>query len=136
MRGTSRTEAGCDAIEAAEIEAALADPDRVGTVLDLVGDVSVVVWPLGSADGAAEAVATLHGSRLERLLEGLVDTPVRGFVYDASGSAPVAVLEEGAGIVRAAHERWRIPVAVVAPPASATWEGAMAAAVRDVISRP
>ena len=34
----------------AELHRAGADPDRPGTVLDLVGDVAVVVWLLGSAD--------------------------------------------------------------------------------------
>ena len=51
MRGTSRREEGLAAIEAAGIEPALADPDRVGTVLELVGDVAVVFHLLGSADG-------------------------------------------------------------------------------------
>jgi hypothetical protein len=43
----------------------------------------------------------------------LVDTPVRGFVYEATGTAPPEALEHGAASVRAAGERWRIPVAVV-----------------------
>ncbi len=45
MRGTSRGEHGLAAIEAAGIEPALADPDRVGTVLEVVGDVAVVFHP-------------------------------------------------------------------------------------------
>ncbi len=51
VRGTSRGEEGLAAIEAAGIEAALADPDRPGTLLELVGDVTVVHWLLGSAGG-------------------------------------------------------------------------------------
>ena len=86
VRGTSRTEAGLAEIAAAGIEPALADPERPGTVLDLVGDVAVVAWLLGSAAGEAEAVAAVHGPRLERLLERLVDTPVRGFLYEAAGT--------------------------------------------------
>ena len=57
MRGTSRREEGLAAIEAAGIEPALADPTAPGTVLDLVGDVAVVVWLLGSAQGSAEELA-------------------------------------------------------------------------------
>jgi nucleoside-diphosphate-sugar epimerase len=113
VRGTSRRAEGLEAIEAAGIEAALADPERPATVLDLVADVAAVYWLLGSATGAPEDVAAIHGPRLERLLERLVETPVRRFVYEASGSVDPAILEAGAAIVRAASERWRIPVEVV-----------------------
>jgi len=113
VRGTSRREAGLAAIEAAGIEPALADPDRPATVLELIADVAVVHWLLGSASGDAENLAAIHGSRLERLLEHLVETPVRRFVYEAAGSVDPAILEKGATIVRAAGERWRIPVEIV-----------------------
>jgi nucleoside-diphosphate-sugar epimerase len=113
VRGTSRHEQGLAAIEAAGIEAALADPDRVGTVLELVGDVAVVFHLLGSAAGDAEAVAAIHGPRLERLLEKIVDTPVRGFVYEAVGSVDPERLAAGVEIVDTASRTWRIPVAMV-----------------------
>lgn len=115
VRGTSRRAEGLAAIEAAGIEPALADPLRPATVLDLVGDVAAVVWLLGSASGDGDEVAAIHGERLERLLERLVETPLRRFVYEASGSVEDAVLERGAAIVRAAGERWRIPVDVAGP---------------------
>jgi uncharacterized protein YbjT (DUF2867 family) len=114
VRGSSRHEEGLAAIESAGIEAALADPDRVGTVLELVGDVAIVFLLLGSAEGDPEAVAAIHGPRLERLMEKLVDTPVRGVVYEAAGSVDPGLLEAGAGIVRAASRTWRIPVEIVA----------------------
>jgi uncharacterized protein YbjT (DUF2867 family) len=113
VRGTSRTPEGLAAIEAAGIEAALADPDRPGTLLELVGDVAVLVYLLGSATGDAEALAAIHGPRLERLAEHLVDTPVRGIVYEAAGSVGAATLAGGAEILRAAERTWRIPVTVV-----------------------
>lgn len=112
MRGTSRREEGLAAIEAAGIEPALADPDRPATVLDLVGDVAVVHWLLGSATGDAENLAAIHSSRLERLLEHLVETPVRRFVYEAFGSVEPTVLASGAAIVEAAARTWRIPVEI------------------------
>jgi uncharacterized protein YbjT (DUF2867 family) len=114
-RGTSRGEEGLAAIEAAGIEPALADPGSPGTVLDLVGDVAAVYWLLGSAEGSAENLEAIHGPRLERLLERLVETPVRRFVYEASGSVDAEILERGSAIVRAAGERWRIPIAVAGP---------------------
>jgi uncharacterized protein YbjT (DUF2867 family) len=113
VRGTSRRQDGLAAIEAAGIEAALADPGSPATVLELVEDVSVLHWLLGSATGEAEAVAAIHGDRLERVLERLVDTPVRGFAYEAAGSVDAAWLERGAAAVRSASRTWRIPVEVV-----------------------
>ena len=77
----------------------------------------MVHWLLGSAQGGPKAVAAIHGPRLERFLEKLVDTPVRGFVYEAAGSVDPAVLERGAAAVGAAARTWRIPVeAVTADP--------------------
>ncbi|MDQ2631300.1 MAG: hypothetical protein M3Y75_10085 [Actinomycetota bacterium] len=102
VRGTSRREEGLEAIETAGIEPALADPDRPGTILELVGDVTVLVLLFGGFGGSDEELAAIHGPRLERLLEHLVETPVRGVVYEGT--------EEGEEIVRAAGRIWRIPV--------------------------
>ena len=113
VRGTSRRPGGLDPIEAAGIEPAQADPERPGTVLDLCGDIAVVVWLLGSASGEAELVEAVHGPRLERLLEKLVDSPVRGFAYEAAGTVEPGLLDEGRRIVESASERWRIPVALI-----------------------
>jgi len=126
-RGTTRAEARLDEIAATGAEAVLADPDQVGSVLDHVGDVTVVYWLLASAYGEPEAVEALHGARLERMLEQLVDTPVRGFVYEAAGSAEPAQLEAGAALVQAASARWRIPVRVVEadPGEPEAWRAAM-----------
>lgn len=107
MRGTSRSAAGREAIAARGIEPAEADPDRVGTIVELVGDVSVVAWLLGSGPGEAELEA-LHGPRLERVLEKLVDTPVRGFVYEPPGGGT-----GGGDLVEAASRRWHIPVVIL-----------------------
>jgi hypothetical protein len=72
-----------------------------------------VAWLLGSAVGAREELAAIHGPRLERLLEKLVDSPVRGFAYEATGSVDEEMLQEGRGIVERASERWRIPVTML-----------------------
>jgi uncharacterized protein YbjT (DUF2867 family) len=137
VRGTSRREGGLAAIEAAGIEPALADPDRPGSVLDLVADVTVLHWLMGSAGGDPERVAAAHGPRLERLLERLVDTPVRGFVYEAAGSAPAADLKRGSAAVRTAARTWRLPAAVIAadPSRPDRWSGEMRDAAR-ALARP
>jgi len=112
VRGTSRREDGLAAIEAAGIEAVLADPDRPGTILELVNDVTVLVLLLGNARGSEEELAAIHGPRLERLLEHLVETPVRGVVYEGT--------EAGTEIVRAAASTWRIPARTISPSLSKT----------------
>ena len=83
VRGSSRSADRLGEIEAAGAEAVVADPDRLGTLLPHLEGVSVLVWLLGSVRG--EAAETLHGPRLESLLETLVDTPVRGLVYEGPG---------------------------------------------------
>ena len=133
VRGTTRAPDRAGEIEAVGIEAAVADPNRVGTVLDHVADVTVVAWLLGSAAGDPETVEAIHGPRLERLLEELVDTPVRGFVYEGAGAGSVgaATLRDGARVANAAAARWRIPVAIVEHD-PAEWRGWVTAARGEV----
>jgi uncharacterized protein YbjT (DUF2867 family) len=123
VRGTSRREAGLEAIGAAGIEPALADPSHPSTVLDLVPDVTVVAWILGSAQGEPEELAAIHGPRLDRLIERLVETPVRGFVYEANGSVDPILLARGNDAVQAAADVWQIPVSslLVDPKDDSTW---------------
>ena len=138
VRGTSRREEGLAAIEAAGIEPALADLDRVGTVLELVADVAVVYLLLGSIAGDPEAVAALHGPRLERLMEKVVDTPVRGVVYEATGSVDRELLAAGAEIVEAAGRTWRIPVATVTAGLDGydDWSKELAATGMGLLAKP
>jgi nucleoside-diphosphate-sugar epimerase len=112
VRGTTRDPEHAAAIEAAGFEAAIADPDRAATIVDQVADVALIFWLLASAAGDPENVEAIHGPRLQRMLEEIVDTPVRGFVYEAGGSVDPRHTERGAEIVSAAGERWRIPVAI------------------------
>jgi len=137
-RGTTRDPGNAEDILAAGLEAAVADPDRVASILDQIGDVTVVFWLLGSAVGELEAVAAIHGPRLERLMENLVDTPVRGFVYEAGGRVPRTQLERGARIVHEAAARWRIPVEVVTgdPSDWEAWTEAMLAATERLTGAP
>jgi nucleoside-diphosphate-sugar epimerase len=137
VRGTTRSPTRLPAIAETGAEAVVADPERPGTVLDLVGDVAVVHWLLGSTAGEGEVVAAIHGPRLERLLEKLVDTPVRGFVYEAAGSVASEQLENGRQLVESAGRTWRIPFAIVdAHPADHdAWLEAMLVAT-DSVLRP
>ena len=135
MRGTSRGPEGLEAIEGAGIESALADPDRPGTVLELCGDVAVVVWLLGSAHGAVEAISAIHGPRLERLLEKLVESPVRGFAYECEGTVDRRVLADGRRIAERVGERWRIRIALLSEDrADAGWATRTAASVAGLLA--
>ena len=136
VRGTSRLPERLEQIEAAGIEPALADPAQPGTILELVGDVAVVLWLLGSAQGDREAQAQLHGETLEHLLRRLVDTPVRGFAYEAAGSVPPAELRRGAAAVAAAGSAWRIPTALIEadPAPHDAWVEQAAGAAQALIS--
>jgi hypothetical protein len=102
VRGTSRSPD--PAIAAAGAEAVVADPDLLGTLMPHIEGVSVLCWLLGGVTG--DARATLHGPRLESMLAALVDTHVRGAVYEgpsheiaerftATYRMPVAVLRGG-----------------------------------------
>jgi nucleoside-diphosphate-sugar epimerase len=111
VRGTTRDPSRIGEIEASGVEAAVADPDRLATLMPLLEAVAAICWLMGSATG--EAVTALHGPRLRTLLERLVDTPVRGLVYEAAGSVEHRWLRDGAEIARAAAATWRMPVEVV-----------------------
>jgi uncharacterized protein YbjT (DUF2867 family) len=103
VRGTTRDPARAEAIAAAGAEPYVGDPDRIGTLMDALTGVTVVCWLFGGVPDA-----DLHGGRLRMLFEKLVDTPVRGVVYEPA-------LPAGEEIARDASARWRIPLEVVEP---------------------
>jgi nucleoside-diphosphate-sugar epimerase len=113
VRGTTRDPARCDAIAAAGAEPYVGDPDRIAALMEAIRDVTIVCWLMGTATGEAEQVAALHDGRLRMLWEKLVDTPVRGVVYEAAGSLPVGVLARGRAVAETAHATWRIPLATL-----------------------
>jgi hypothetical protein len=76
--------------------------------------VTAVCWLMGTAQGESEAVRALHTDRLDSLLGKLVDSGVRGFVYEGAGTVDPALLDEGAETARRAGERNRMPVEIVA----------------------
>ena len=133
VRGTTRTREHLAEIEAAGAEAVLADPNRLGTLMRELAGVTLICWLMGSAEG--ETAEDLHGPRLRTLLERLVDTPVRGVVYEAAGSVPAGLLAAGAAAVREASARWSIPAEVVEaePRDPEAWLAAMTGAVERLL---
>ncbi len=137
VRGTTRRAERVEAIEAAGAEAVVANPARLATLTPQFEGVGVLCWVLAGATGDPESVAALHGPRLESMLAAIVDTPVRGFVYESVGAAGPAATARGGAIVRGAGERHRLPVEVIAedPGDHRRWVGAASAAVETVLSR-
>ena len=131
VRGTTRSPARLRDLEKTSIEGEVADPDRLGTLVPALAGVTVVCWLMGTATGSPE----IHGARLQTLVEHLVDTPVRGLVYEAAGSVDASLLEQGAQIVRTASHTWHIPSEVVTadPAEHAAWLAAMREAVEGVL---
>jgi NAD(P)-dependent dehydrogenase (short-subunit alcohol dehydrogenase family) len=97
VRVVTRHESRRGEIEDAGCECWIGDPDRIGTLRYAPENATVLMWLLGTVD-----VPDLHGSRLEMMLERIVDTTVRGVLYEGSA---------GAAVVQAAHDRHGIPIA-------------------------
>jgi predicted dinucleotide-binding enzyme len=110
VRGTTRDPDREEVIAAAGVEPFIGDPDRVGTLVPALQHVGVICVLLGSAVGD---VSSLHGSRLDMLLGKLIDTTVRGVVYEAAGTVPADVLAQGSERVQAVCEHSRIPFALL-----------------------
>jgi nucleoside-diphosphate-sugar epimerase len=110
VRGTTRDRAKLAAIERAGAEAALADPYRLATVMPLLDGASAVLWLMGTANGAGDAAEAVHTTRLESMLELIVDTHARGFVYETGG------VERQVGVHAAicAKEVYEMPIEVLA----------------------
>ena len=122
VRGTTR---GAHVAEIAETgaEPYVGDPDRIATLMEALHGVTIVCWLTGTiADG------DLHAGRLRMLWEKLVDTPVRGVVYEG-------MLPEGEAIARAASETWQIPLEVLdGDPLAEDWVSAAVAAVDRLLA--
>jgi sugar phosphate isomerase/epimerase len=127
IRGTSRSPERVAELEEAGIEGVVADPDRLATLVPALAGATVVCWLMGSAVDSPE----VNGPRLATFAEHLVDTPVRGLIFEAAGTVDADVLTTGAQIVRTASQTWHIPVQVVtADPAEyEAWLEAMKDAV-------
>ena len=132
VRGTSRSDEGLAAIGEAGLDPARAsrstgDGPRSGRGRGR-GRLAA-----GSADGGREELAAIHGSRLERLLERLVDTPVRGFAYEDQGSAPSDLLDGGRAIVEQASLTWRIPATTLGSGVDGSWASGAADAIERLL---
>jgi uncharacterized protein YbjT (DUF2867 family) len=138
VRGTTRSADSAAAIKAAGIDAFIGDPDRVATLAPALEHVSVACLLLGSVTGQRAALEALHGTRLEMLLTRMIDTTVRGIVYESVGSVDGGLLSAGAERVRAVCEDSLIPYALIDRPPDPLegWLEAAAGAVERVLRGP
>ena len=121
VRGTTRG-AHVAEIAATGAEPYVGDPDRIATLMEALHGVTIVCWLTGTiADG------DLHAGRLRMLWEKLVDTPVRGVVYEG-------MLPEGEAIARASSQTWQIPLEVLdGDPLRDAWVADAVAAVNRLL---
>jgi hypothetical protein len=104
----------------------------VATLAPALEHVAVVCVLLGSADGGADA---LHSTRLDMLLIRILDSPVRGIVYETAGTVDARVLSAAAARIHAFCDDSRIPYALleVDPVLHQAWLGAALDAVARVL---
>jgi uncharacterized protein YbjT (DUF2867 family) len=135
VRGTTRDRSRVPELEHEGVEAIVADPDRIATVAPALDRVAVVCVLLGSARGEREQLTALHGTRLDMLLTRILDSTVRGIVYEAMGTVDGVLLDAGAARVRAFCEDSRIPYALLKaePSDTQSWLASAANAVRHVL---
>jgi len=134
-RIVTRTDARRSAIEGIGAECWIGDPDRLGTLRAALESVTVVCWLLGTARGSEEQLRALHGSRVRSFLEHAIDTTMRGFVYEAAGTVPVAMLADGERSVGELARRNAIPMIVLHadPHDEERWQQATLTAVRTML---
>jgi hypothetical protein len=138
VRGTTRDATRLRELEGASVEPFLGDPDRVATLAPAFEHVSVACVLLGTASGPADRVQALHGTRLEMLLARMLDTTVRGVVYEAAGTVPPGLLRRGADRVAEACSDSHTPYALIEadPAAHGAWLDAATEAVSVVLRSP
>jgi hypothetical protein len=138
VRATSRNAARAPEIQAAGAEPFIGDPDRVATIWPAFAQVGVTCVLLGSATGTPEALQALHSTRLDMLMEKMIDTTSRGVVYEMTGTVDDAVLAGGAERVRWWCARSLIPYALLDTPTEdhQTWTWGGAEAVAEVREHP
>lgn len=133
-RIVTRGEARRAEIEAAGAECWIGDPDRLGTLRGALEGVTIACWLMGSASGSEEQLLALHGSRLRSFLGQAIDTTMRGFVYEATGSVPPGLLREGERISVEECARNEIPLQVLLTTAERpSWQEAARYAVHNLL---
>lgn len=160
LRITTRSEQGRAAIEATGSECWVGTPERLATLRGVLDGVAIACWTLARAEGSEQQLLELHRERLEFFLTQLIDTTVRGFVYErgddrqlaeargadrgqgagtgaGAAATPAAVLAAGEQTARRLTERNAIPLALLRADASdrPAWLLAAHGAIERLLAR-
>ncbi len=113
VRGTSRSQENLKRVADVGIEPVEADPTRLSQIMEHIEGVAIVVWLMGDAQGDESDISHLHDKVLAHMLRKLVDTQVRGFVYETNGRVSAELLDKGREHVEHANHTWHIPVGFI-----------------------
>ncbi|HEV2982689.1 MAG TPA: hypothetical protein VGX51_14765 [Solirubrobacteraceae bacterium] len=114
VRVTTRSETRRTEIERTGAECWVGTPARLSTLRGALDGVTVACWMLARVSGEREELRALHGSRLESFVRQVIDTTVRGFIYDASPHAlERQLLQAGSQIVESMAGFNAIPARVI-----------------------
>lgn len=142
VRISTRSESTRAAIEACGAECWVGTPARLATLRGVLDGVAIACWLLARAQGSEQELAALHSERLESFLTGLIDSTVRGFVYERGeaggvGGLPAGACATGELTARRITERNAIPLELLrAGQADAEgWGVAARAAIDRLLTR-
>jgi uncharacterized protein YbjT (DUF2867 family) len=115
VRITTRSEARRAQIESAGAECWIGTPARLSTLRGALDGVALACWMLAAASAGRDELQALHGRLLESFVRQVIDTTVRGFIYDAAPQAcEPALLATGIEIVESLTGFNAIPAQVIA----------------------
>jgi len=137
VRGTTRTDERVQELEKAGIEAWVGDPDRIASIHYSMENATIMCWMLGSAEAEDGSLESLHGTRLQMMLERTIDTTVRGVIYEGAGTVKAEYLTSGAADVERICGKNEIPWSVVTadPADSASWSESVKAQIDELLTR-
>jgi uncharacterized protein YbjT (DUF2867 family) len=136
IRITTRSEERRAVVEEAGAECWIGTPDRLETLRGALEGVTLACWLLGSAGPSAEDARALYTSRLEAFMRLLIDTTVRGLVYEtAERLLPADLATDAERMVRRLAEHNLIPYRIIRSAAleQERWVGEALAAVRALL---
>jgi hypothetical protein len=139
VRITTRSEARRAEIEGTGAECWIGTPARLGTLRGALDGATLACWMLARAAGEPDALHALHGPRLEGFVRQIVDTTVRGLIYDASpGALEPQLLWSGAEVVQSLAGVNAIPASVLAAAADddESWVASARGAVEELLRGP
>lgn len=134
VRITTRSEARRAEIESAGAECWIGTPARLSTLRGALDGVALACWMLARVSAAPDELRALHGPLLESFVRQVIDTTVRGFIYDATPQAcEPRLLATGIEIVESLAAFNAIPARVIA--AARDDDGSWIASARGAVDQ-